>query len=264
MEVRRQSPKAGEKITIYSKISGEIQAEVKSVSELQTTDSETGWTVWLDINGRDYEYWFTASADYKFHETAGLPYENFAKDFNWKAYRTNTDVQKDTCNAFIKDYVEFRKQGMGLYIYSEIMGSGKTFLACCITNEIMKRYNTPARFITSADYLELERRHEDTRQYQTTALLVLDDLGAQAEKTDFQREALFRLIDGRYKANLSTIYTSNLPFKASSNDDRVFSRVYGSSIAVKLPEESIRQKKADNHRTEFLSRLGLRPEGRLS
>ena len=234
-----------------------------SCSDLIRHEDGDGWFAWVDMDGREYEFYFPHTLNFSFNEIMGFPYGGLMDAFKWRAYRQQMDVQKKTCTAFVDNYNRFRERGVGLYIFSDTSGSGKTFLACCIVNEIMKRYNTPARFISSADYLELERRFEPTDKYRNTTLLVLDDIGAQADKTEFQREAIFRLIDHRYKDRLPTIYTSNLSFMGHKDNDRVFSRIYERSIAVKMPEESIREKKADRMRSEFLASIGLSAEGRL-
>ena len=233
---------------------------MKDVSPLLKTENGTGWEVWVEIDGRDYQFWFFHTIDNQFALMAGMPYDKTAKDFNWNIYGKKVDLQKQTCNSFITKYDEYRKEGRGLYIYSELMGTGKTLLACCLANEVMTRYNTRAKFITAADYLERARAFDDIKDYQTCALLILDDIGAQAEKTDFQKETMFRLINDRYNNGLSTIYTSNLQFDVSSSDDRVLSRVYGRSIPVHLPEVPIRKQQADEYRKKFLQRLGVKHE----
>lgn len=73
-------------------------------------------------------------------------------------------------------------------------------------------------FVTSSHYLESLRPQdgrtaplstENVDRAATVPLLALDDLGAE-RLTDWGRDALFRLINGRYDAGrLPTIYTSN-------------------------------------------------------
>lgn len=242
-------------------LTSSVEAEVKSVSDLQDTENGTGWEAWLDVGGREYCFWFFHTINHNFFATSGMPYDKTAKDFDWTIYGVNTDLLKKTCNAFVTKYIDFRQDGRGLYIYSETMGSGKTLLACCLANEVIDRYHTKVKFITSAEYSELTRQFADVTEYRTCALLILDDIGSQSEKTDFQRETMFRLINERYNNNLSTIYTSNLPFGASSTDDRVLSRVYGSSVPIHLPEVPVRKNKADEYRKKFLNRIMvIKPE----
>lgn len=58
-------------------------------------------------------------------------------------------------NAFVKRFDMFRKHGSGLYIYSDTKGSGKTMLACCIVNEVLKEFDIPVKFISMPEYIEL-------------------------------------------------------------------------------------------------------------
>lgn len=51
---------------------------------------------------------------------------------------------------------------------------------------------------------------------------------------------------------LPTLYTSNVPVEKASGDDRIQSRIYGTSIPMLLPEVSVRDHLADKYRDEFL------------
>lgn len=52
-----------------------------------------------------------------------------ARDFDWTVYFEDTAPQKKVANAFVTQFDDFRRQGRGLYIFSETKGSGKTLLA---------------------------------------------------------------------------------------------------------------------------------------
>ena len=66
-------------------------------------------------------------------------------------------------------------------------------------------------------------------------LLVLDDLGAE-KTTDFAKQAIYEIIDGRYQAMKDTIITSNLSLQDISArfDDRIASRIAGMGKILKL------------------------------
>ena len=89
---------------------------------------------------------------------SGMPKEyvyKTAKNFDWMQYGEDVAVQKKIANAFVKRFDMFRKQGRGLYIYSDTKGSGKTMLACCIVNEVLKEFDIPVKFISMPEYIEL-------------------------------------------------------------------------------------------------------------
>lgn len=182
-----------------------------------------------------------------------------AKDFEWKWYQDDIAVQKKIVNAFIINFDECKKQGRGLYIFSETKGSGKTMLACCVANEIMQRQDIPVKFITTLDYLELCKKKTDydaemLRAIRECRLLILDDIGAESEK-EWVNDALYRLINYRDATLLPTIYTSNKAFGSLKLDSRIVNRIEGHSIPVSMPEQSIRQEKAKTNTGNFLKQI---------
>lgn len=196
-------------------------------------------------------------------DLAGLPAEfayKFAKDFDWTLYGEDIETPKKMANAFVLDFPEFRKQGRGLYIYSATKGSGKTMLACCLTNEIIKRYDVSVKYVSSPEYLELckgqtEEDKERAKRIRECRLLILDDIGTEPQSSEWQRAALFHLIDYRDKNFLCTIYTSNLETDELKIDERAKSRIFGHSQDIYLPEVSIRKQNADRFRRRFADRV---------
>ena len=51
------------------------------------------------------------------------------------------------------------------------------------------------------------------------------------------------------------IYKHNVPIEKLKTDDRIVSRIYEDSVPVIMPEVSIRRKKADKYRSEFLRQI---------
>lgn len=181
------------------------------------------------------------------------------KDFDWTQYSEDISFQKRVVNAFVKRFDVFRKQGRGLYIYSNTKGSGKTMLACCIANEILKQHDIPVKFISMPEYIELVRDKGEAAKTKLNAileavLLISDDIGTTEEK-EWISNAIFRLVNKRKENLLPTIYTSNVPIEELKCDDRITSRIYEDSIPVIMPEISIRKKKADKSRQEFLNQV---------
>ena len=93
------------------------------------------------------------------------------------------------------------------------------------------------------------------------SLLILDDLGTQQGR-EWINEAVFSLVDYRYRENKPTIYTSNLPIDEASKDERTASRIQGTSLKVVLPNVLIRQKLAEKYNKELVNQIMKAPTGK--
>lgn len=181
--------------------------------------------------------------------------------FDFDCYEVNTDKLKQIVFNMFNKYKEWAQKGKGLYIYSKTPGSGKTFLTCCLGKSIMMKYGIQFKFVTAPDYIDkVSEGYTLAKQgipdspadvYKTCELLVLDDIGAQMGK-DWQTQELFKLINTRISKGLVTIYTSNLDIDRLNVDERIRSRIYGSSIILPMPEVSVRTIKANEAQDAFL------------
>lgn len=179
---------------------------------------------------------------------AAMPREFEGKtgsSFDWGTYHTDISAPMQYVNEFVTKFEHFRKNGMGLYIYSATKGSGKTFLSCCLINELLKRYSVTAKFINALDLLELTKAtykgiaEEELEALYTASVLVIDDIGVQMSK-EWSDTVFYRLVNARYNNRLVTIYTSkaSCPFRGThpevqrtaecvSDADRQASNGYG-------------------------------------
>lgn len=192
-----------------------------------------------------------------------MPKEYMSKtgrDFNWDIYGEDTSMQKKIVNAFVEKFGNFLKTGKGLYIYSATKGSGKTMLACCLANEVLKRRDIKVKFTSVIEYIELVRdkseiARDKMHEILDATLLIVDDIGATIEDKEWISNSIFRLVNRRYENILPTIYTSNVPIEKLKCGDRVVSRITEQSIALVMPEKSIRKEKAERYNEEFLRSL---------
>lgn len=195
-------------------------------------------------------------------DKTGVPEQFHDADFgkfDFDAYSSGSGKIKDLCQSFCKNFSKWEIAGKGIYLWSKTPGSGKTFLASCLSKSIMMMHDLQMRFVTAPDYLSYvgdsykrERGQEDESEvYRTCRLLVLDDIGAQKDG-DWQNQELFRLINCRMEKSLVTIYTSNLPPDKLTLSDRTKDRIIKTSVVIQMPEESIRRKKASNEQMKFL------------
>lgn len=197
-------------------------------------------------------------------DTTGCP-DSFREadiyKFDFDCYEADMAKRKAIILNFFDKYNEWVKKGKGLYIFSKTAGSGKTFLSCCIGKSVMMRYGLRFKFITVPDYIDkVSEGYTLAKQgipnspadiYKECDLLVLDDIGTQLDKP-WQNQELFKLVNERVNSGLITIYTSNLPIDKLNIDERVKSRIYGTSILLPMPEESIRSRKANESQDDFL------------
>ena len=124
------------------------------------------------------------------------------------------------------------------------------------------KYDLQIRFVTAPDYISAvgdsykrERGEEDLSQiYRDCKFLVLDDIGAQADK-EWQKQEMFRLINKRMEDGNITIYTSNMSTDNLNVDARTRDRIIKGSVELWMPEENIRRKKATIEQNDFLKKI---------
>lgn len=201
----------------------------------------------------------------------GIPFkyrnQGYGESF-WNAYQNRPMAM--TAKGRIDDYVNhFSQWTYGLYIFSEHRGSGKTMLACGIANSLKTHdRDLTLKFISAPAYMkklksgfgEQDSDRQDIRakirEYYDCDILIIDDLGAE-KRSDWSDSELFDLIDSRYTRELPTIITSNKAIRDLPEDDRLTDRIYETTIAIPMPEESIRSQHADRDKAAFLKSRGI-------
>ena len=108
----------------------------------------------------------------------------------------------------------------GLLITGQV-GSGKTMLACCIANALMKKEQT-VLFVVVPDLLDkikasydqsrapgTHSEHELIETARSVPLLILDDLGAH-NYTEWTRNKIYSILNYRLNHKLPVIITTNI------------------------------------------------------
>lgn len=217
---------------------------------------EYGQAIFASIRGR---------TDGEFRRVrAMIPFEFMdkrSKDFDWSLYKGDVSAQKEIANKFIINFSEFSKAGKGLYIYSEKKGSGKTFLALVLLNELIETKSMTSKFINTLDLIELTKKgfrfescNDDVDAIFKAKVLVLDDIGVQLKK-EWVDTVLYRLVNYRSVNKLVTIFTSNVKVDGLDIDDRIIERIGKMTIPLVMPEESIRRKLAEEENQDFLKNI---------
>lgn len=242
----------------------------EQLDNIRLTDYDNGCYVFEDSKG--YEFLWRMNGltrdESEFRKCRSMiPFEFIGlkgSDFKWDIYNADINSPKGYVNIFIQKFEEFRKDGMGLYIYSSVKGSGKTMLACCILNELADRYPVITKFINILDLLEMTKstyrgqEQEELKVLYAATVLVIDDIGVQMSK-EWVDTVLYRLINSRYNNKLITIYTSNLATDALKIDDRITERISSTTYLVELPEVPVRHYIRTQKKMDILQKIKSAP-----
>ncbi len=216
------------------------------------------------VDGRRCTCFLTRAAQYVYQMSGANP-ELFKSDFDafrLDYYSRETDRETGISpyeNAkciyeILKNYCAgFDTTRDNLYLYGGT-GLGKTFLASCAANALLKQgygvlYQTAYRlFSFLEDYKFGRADREESRELYgfiySCDLLIIDDLGTEFI-TPFSQAAFFDILNGRICAGKKIIISTNLSIGelAATYSTRVSSRVAGSFLLLKLLGEDIRMRR---------------------
>lgn len=164
--------------------------------------------------------------------------------------------QMEQARRYAANWNQMQEQNLGLLFWGK-PGNGKTFAAGCIANALLEMEGLHAPSVKMTTFgmvlnrlpgLSAQEKEWYLRGFLTCDLLILDDFGMERQ-TDYAREQVFNIIDGRYLTRKPLIVTTNLSLKAMKNpkdlaEQRIFDRVLEMCIPVCFDGESLRQEKA--------------------
>ena len=188
--------------------------------------------------------------------------DRFRNHFHWDLYGVDTSRKQKLVNNFIDNFQEWQSQGKGLYIFSKRKGTGKTFLASVLANELMALYGVRVKFVLVSDLLnqikqaDREMSVNPIATYSNTDVLILDDLGSQ-KGNSWLDDSLFQILDNRMHSNRVTIVTANISLDRLPHGERFVNRLYKSCIGMELPDVSIRSQQAEKENDRFLRKIGV-------
>lgn len=177
----------------------------------------------------------------------------------------HTDPKTENiARKYVANFNTMREQGTGLLLCGQV-GTGKSFLAACIANELISQ-GTPclmtnfSRIISrvSEKFGGDQKYLDDLNRFD---LLVIDDLGAERD-SEFTWEKVMNVIDARYRAGLPIIITTNLMPKeiydpSDIRRQRVFSRLKEMCVCLEVKGADRRGKKMQDKLQSAKSLLGL-------
>lgn len=177
-------------------------------------------------------------------------------------YYAGEDLEKfikavQICQNFVKSFfLDYRN----LFFYGTV-GTGKSFLSCCIAKELMDKGTLVIYFSASQlfDTLSKSTFEKDSKEAASGIssdiydcdLLIIDDLGTELTNS-FVSSQLFSCLNNRHLRKKSTIITTNLSLGELRDrySDRIFSRITSNYDVCKLTGRDIRMQKKTSTSTK--------------
>lgn len=182
---------------------------------------------------------------------------------NW-TFNTDDGTNKtasDIAHRYVDNFDEMKRHGKGLLFYGPV-GTGKTFLAACIANELISQGRpclvTNFARVTNTIQGMFDGKQRYLDDLNRLDLLVIDDLSAERD-TSYMNEMIFNIIDSRYRSGRPLILTTNLSKEELINQpntdkQRIYSRLIEMCFPVEVKNVDRRKKKAQED-SEDLRRL---------
>ena len=173
--------------------------------------------------------------------------------YTFDNYKGETDKSYTIAKNYVKEYEQMKKENIGL-IFCGTVGSGKTYLACCIANALIEEYMIRVKIRNFAQIInDLQKsgfdldKNEYIESLTNVSVLILDDLGIERD-TSYAKEQVYNIVNSRYLKQKPTIFTTNLPYEKIQNSDdgveyeRIYSRIIEMCIPIKVMGEDFRKR----------------------
>lgn len=187
----------------------------------------------------------------------------FPDKADYEKYKTEISPHRQMKGiyAFIKKFIDnfHLKTNNGMFFIGK-PGTGKTFMAGCMANELLKKgvhviyIAAPELFEKISDYRVMKSSFSpDPTRYDEAItvynnimnceLLIIDDLGTETGGPNRQ-PVLLEILNFRSSIKKKTVISTNLDMKnlASVYDERVLSRIYGEFTVLKFIGDDLRHK----------------------
>lgn len=160
------------------------------------------------------------------------------KDWTFSSDDGNSPEITKKARRYVEHWDKVKEKGAGLLLLGGV-GTGKSFMAACIANALME-HRVPVLYTSFGKLIRAVTNYTDDKNRYLQSLnrfdlLVLDDLGAERQSS-FAMEQVFEVIDGRVKAGLPMIVSTNLTLpELSRPSDMGYARIYDRILSVCVP-----------------------------
>lgn len=185
---------------------------------------------------------------------ANLTFSDFNLDYYTKEDKNTAENDLKVCQMYVEHFTKTNTKG--LYLFSNVKGTGKTRMVSIMANEMLSR-NHNVKFATSGQILEEIKRSWDNNTHDSESklmtdlasidLLIIDDFGVESAK-DWRNEKFYSIINGRYMAGKPIVYTSNYSLEDLQKvgyDERIISRIKETCYQIPFARQSVRDIKAE-------------------
>ena len=142
-----------------------------------------------------------------------------------------SDTVMHRAKKYVDNWEEMKRNHIGCLFWGPV-GTGKSFIAGCIANELLKQevmvkmtnFNT-----IIDDIFPLADKTEYINALASYQLLIIDDLGVE-RNSEYALGIIFSVIDRRIRSGRPLIITTNLPLKEIKNETmldkrRIYDRI---------------------------------------
>lgn len=172
--------------------------------------------------------------------------------YNFTFENANQDTYIEKAKKYCENWEKIYKNNNGLLLWGDV-GTGKTFMAGCIANELINNkvpvmMTSLTKIINNLQGFVISDKNEYLNSLNKFKLLILDDLGAERQ-SDFALEQVFNVIDNRYKNQQPVIITTNLTLSELKKPSdikykRIYDRILEMCVPLKFEGESKRKEKS--------------------
>ncbi|MDO5047681.1 MAG: ATP-binding protein, partial [Anaerococcus sp.] len=161
--------------------------------------------------------------------------------YNFEKFLNEKGQAYKVAYNYAKSFEQMRKDNVGLLLYGDV-GSGKTYLACSIANELIEKHQVRVKIRNLSQIINQIQKssfkidsNEIINNLSNIPLLILDDLGIERD-TSYAREQVYNIINSRYLKGRPTIFTTNLSLGIIQNPniDLEYQRIYSRILEMTI------------------------------